>query len=256
VTGAWWRDGLSVNGGAVPNQNILVATHVETDDNDPTNPVAGLMGLMHNHRNVASNFAAQAGVPNEYAILLTYNGGNIYLGGRPNNLVNANNYATVQVLPAALDQNDGYYGHWLFHLDRIQIGNQAVPGPWEAIPDSGSNRIYAPHAVVNHFYTMLGGEWVADPQDNNNWALAYPCDFARDIIFRIGGFDFPISHGTFNLGRVEAQPHLCISAVQRNDDPEDEVWILGGAFMKNVLSVFDEANTRISFGRLRNPPVR
>ncbi|KAF8881811.1 aspartic peptidase domain-containing protein [Infundibulicybe gibba] len=88
---------------------------------------------------------------------------------------------------------------------------------------------------------------------------AFPCKTSVSISFSFGGRLWPINPVDMNLGRLsDLNPRLCIGAIfdisigtSTLSQPEEEGWVIGSAFLKNVYTVFRMTpRPSIGFARL------
>jgi hypothetical protein len=52
------------------------------------------------------------------------------------------------------------------------------------------------------------------------------------------------------VGSIDYFGETCVGAIASSDGVPDNAWIVGDAFMRNVYTVFDEANSRVGFANL------
>jgi hypothetical protein len=69
------------------------------------------------------------------------------------------------------------------------------------------------------------------------------------VSFHIEGREFPLT--SLKLNKQYQGSTRCIGAIQGDEDPEMESWILGAAFMRDYYIVFDVGNAQVGFATLR-----
>ena len=52
------------------------------------------------------------------------------------------------------------------------------------------------------------------------------------------------------VGSVDRSGELCVGGIVGSSGVPDNAWIVGDVFMRNVYTVFDEANSRVGFAKL------
>ncbi|KAM0750507.1 acid protease [Meredithblackwellia eburnea MCA 4105] len=194
-----------------------------------------------------SNQAANGG--NYFAMRLsdTYGYSELSMG----NIDRARVGGQVHSFNVGLNANTGALKYWQIGLSSPNInGGAAVFGSRKTmIFDSGSNYIYAPPADAATFYAQVPGSAQLESGSNTYWT--YPCANPPTVTFTFGrtiGFawnKYAVNQNDFNLGLAAAGSSLCVGAVV-GIDLNLGGWVLGTAFLKNWLVVYNMELNQIS----------
>ncbi|CCO36372.1 hypothetical protein BN14_10506 [Rhizoctonia solani AG-1 IB] len=208
-----------------------------------SNPSDGIMGLAFSS---ISQIGAPTFIENLYsqgkisaptfAFRLASSGSELYLGG-----INHSKY-TGSITWAALTNKT----YWLTEGASSVNGVYGYKGPM--IIDSGTTIIVGATSSVKHWWSHVPGSKPCDVKACNGTGFyTYPCADPPSVSFTFSGRDFPISPADFNLGAANKTEMACVGAIVGADNVPNNAWVVGDTFMKNVYTVFDEANARVGF---------
>lgn len=151
------------------------------------------------------------------------------------------------LMPVNVTSNSGF---WIIKLDGAKLsvdGNTSMIyfSQNQAIMDTGSTMIYAPKKAAYALHKRIPGakkKWF-----KNHYT--FPCHIVPNISlnFIINGMYVKILPENISLGSEDGGK-TCISAISSTNDNE---WILGSSFLRNVYSVWDAESEKISFASLR-----
>lgn len=111
--------------------------------------------------------------------------------------------------------------------------------PKTAILDTGTSLMVIPPEDCLNIHRNIYGSQV------NGETYAIPCNTAVDITFDIGGQSYTIPPSDY-VGRVLSEDtNMCLSAFSGRALIDEDTWLLGAAFLKNLYTVFDLENNRI-----------
>ncbi|KAJ6562303.1 acid protease [Mycena capillaripes] len=119
----------------------------------------------------------------------------------------------------------------------------------QTIIDSGTTLIYGPPAAVAKVWAKVPGSAVFDADEG---LYSFPCATPPRIVFNWGGSDWAISAANLNLGLTKKGSTKCVGAIVGQDLGlnDDQLWVLGDSFMKNVYTVFDFGQNAVGFASL------
>lgn len=182
------------------------------------------------------------------AILRDVSGASGYLslGGTPP-VDFVDDFTSTPILITTIDGFEKTYDFYTIEVDSIELGAKSLPGG-KYIVDSGTTLNYLPtnitNAINNAFnppavYTESDGAYIVD-------CKAKPPAVAITIggtVFHTNPLDMILLAGTDISGK-----DVCISGIDDGgDNPDEDVYILGDVFQKNVVTVFDIGATEMRF---------
>ena len=137
--------------------------------------------------------------------------------------------------------DDNYF--WEIPVDGFSVnGNTSSLGSRSAIIDSGTSFIFLPPADAAALFQQIPGS-----KSSSSSTYSIPC--STDVPFSI----------VFNKVAYKISPKDYVGSSQGNGQcasnifsqvaVDDQTWLLGDAFMKNVYTVFDMDQNRIGFGQ-------
>jgi hypothetical protein len=137
-------------------------------------------------------------------------------------------------------------GNWIIPMDALSYnGNDAV-GSLPAYMDTGTTYMFGPPDTVRKFHDAIPG---AETSDNVTYTV--PCNVAHEPVAQFSGVGFTISKDDWlsppNNG-------ICTSNIYGIEVLSGS-WLIGGTFLKNVYSVFDNDHARIGFAQKVVPEV-
>ncbi|KZO97529.1 acid protease, partial [Calocera viscosa TUFC12733] len=127
--------------------------------------------------------------------------------------------------------------YWEIGLQQVSVGAAVPVRNTTAIVDTGTTLVVGPPSAVAAFYASIPGSAPA-PKDVADGFYTFPCSAPpQDVAFTMGGVDYLMDPGNFNLGRLEQGSPLCVGAVYQQS--RLNFWILGDAFLRGFASIFD-----------------
>ncbi|CAE6440683.1 unnamed protein product [Rhizoctonia solani] len=116
---------------------------------------------------------------------------------------------------------------------------------------SDENLIVGSLETVKHWWSNVPG---SEPCDTKFWNpvcyYTFPCSSPPSVGFNIGGKKFSVSPEDFNLGPTNNTGIACTGANVGFEAAPEDTWVVGGRFVKNLHTVFDEANSRVGLATL------
>ncbi|CAG8550684.1 4145_t:CDS:2 [Acaulospora morrowiae] len=131
--------------------------------------------------------------------------------------------------------------YWQISIDGVEMNGQIISGSQQVIVDTGTSLMVLGTDVVNNIIKTVKGRY-----DSSTGTWQVPCNMANGanavkIAIRINNVAWTINPLDLVRERVSRSNKFCYSGMVSTDE---NVWILGGVFLKNVyvsnLSTFLE----------------
>ncbi|GAA6064166.1 hypothetical protein JCM10212_002988 [Sporobolomyces blumeae] len=243
--GVVYTDTVTIGGLSVSSQTLGAASALTSDF--ASDPYDGLVGLAFSSistlgaSTLFESLATQSKLAaNQFSFYLsTSTGSELYLGGIDSSKISA---GSTKYYPTTSQ------GYWLLDA-KANVAGTAVGsiGTFSAIIDTGTSVIVAPTAQAEAF-------WAAVPNSGvyGSGYYTYECATPPDVSFSFGtafAEQWAVSGASFNLGRVSSGSSRCVGAVV-GADIGINAWILGDAFLENVVSTFDFDQKAVGFSDL------
>ncbi|KAI9251400.1 aspartic peptidase domain-containing protein [Phascolomyces articulosus] len=264
VQGVKGYDNLSVGNMTAKNQLFGLANKVSAQfANDPElDGIFGLgfpkLSLMGTKKSFVENLKDQGMIKNAIASFYlgsSDQGGQLLIGGTNSSLYQGN----FTYLDVTSDR------YWEVPFNGIKVGDRTIMsggggtsvganGSTTAIIDTGTTLIVVPPSMSQSIHMAIPGA-----EYNNTFGWQVPCvqnlqqsnssnsQYSNDIIFRLGGHEFPIPYS--DLIREKTNPNnstLCYSGIAEAPIP---MIIMGDTFLRSYYSVFDYDNKRVGLSR-------
>ncbi|CUA70772.1 hypothetical protein RSOLAG22IIIB_09107 [Rhizoctonia solani] len=242
ASGPVYADTVTISGLSVTDQHFSAVT--SESDGFNSDPSDGILGLAFssisqlNSSTFIENLYSQGKISSPtFSFRLASSGSELYLGG-----ANTNKYTgDITWVPVT---NKTY---WVTEGATKVGGNVGYSG--SMIIDSGTTLIVGPSNSVQRWWSNVPNSQPCDVNIcNTTGYYTFPCSSPPSVSFTFSGRDFPISPSDLNLGPTDSTTgSTCIGAIMGMDTVPVNSWIVGDTFMKNVYTVFDEANFRVGF---------
>lgn len=142
---------------------------------------------------------------------------------------------------AYIDAMDNSRGFWELPIDDAGAGgNMAGLKGQTAILDTGTSYVLIPPAAAATLLAQVEGSSKSGDQ------FTVPCSTTVSIQIVLGGKTYEISPKDY-VG-VEAGNGACYSTIIGRQTFDDNQWLMGDVFLKNVYTVFDFDGKRIGLG--------
>ncbi|KAG8747738.1 Type I transmembrane sorting receptor [Ceratobasidium sp. 414] len=115
------------------------------------------------------------------------------------------------------------------------------------IIDSGTTLVVGPTSSVSSFWSKIGGKACSTSVCGASGYYTFPCSSPPSVFFTFNGRKFSVSTNDINLGSTDSSGTTCVGAIVGTSGVPDNAWIVGDTLMKNVYTIFDEANSRVGF---------
>jgi len=246
ASGPIYTDTVSAGGLSATKQAFsAVTSESESFAQDPSDGIMGLgfssissIGAPTFIENLYSQKAISEPV---FSMYLASNGSELYLGGT-NDALYTGNITYVDLVQKT---------YWLTNGTSSVGGQEAYTGGM--IIDSGTTLIVGETRSVEAWWQTVENAGRCSEQDcGGSGYYTFPCTSPPNTSFTFGGVTFDIDPDYFNLGSTDYFGETCVGALAASSGVPDNAWIVGDVFMRNVYTVFDEANARVGFANLAN----
>ncbi|KAF9226071.1 Asp-domain-containing protein [Gyrodon lividus] len=247
--GDQYTDNVTIVGLTATDQTFGVALHYSRGFQIEQFPADGVMGMgfqpisRYHQSPVFQTFVTQ-GYTDEpvFAFNFADPEPELYLGGTNPNMYTGD-FTYAEVTTVGLMRR--IQGYWQVNMVNIVVNGEVVLSNVDSIVDTGDDFIHGPPEDVAALYQAIGGT----PLPTNSQLYTFPCDDVPSVSFTFGdtSTSFLISAETIIVGPVDEDPLDCIGAIIVANVP---FWVVGGAFLRNVYTVFDVANERVGFAEL------
>lgn len=146
-------------------------------------------------------------------------------------------------------------GYWQFHMSGVyveqgtkMVGHLCEDG-CEAIADTGTSLIAGPSIEVQHLNQELGA---IGPIKGIYMFNCSQIDSLPNIVFKIGGQNFPLSPQQYVMKVSALGQQQCISSFMGLDIGTQKLWILGDVFIGPYYTEFDYGQRRVGFAKTKN----
>lgn len=176
---------------------------------------------------------------NLFSIAMTSKGGKLAFGGLPPNVSYEKPVVSAPIVPGSKSA-DGSPAYTMYQVNATYTfpGVAKSQTPYTVVMDSGSTINYLPPTIAK----AVGARY-QPPVNTTDGSV--PCNaIAPAFGLTIGGKDFLMKKEdmTMKFGRGK-----CIATFQPSDD---DVFIMGDAFLRSVLVVFDLGKQTLGFAKL------
>jgi hypothetical protein len=213
-------------------------------------PFDGILGLgfqnlsAYSDKSLLDRLAEQNMIPQKmFSLYLNRHGESpsfMQLGGMDPKLVDGE----LTEIPLVSD-----VGYWMVKMDKIAVTVNGVTRflnfeVTNAILDTGSTLIVAPKGVAKVYHKLIPG---AKRMGWRSKLFVFPCANIpqTNVSFVFNGRSIQIAPEELAMVTVDGGK-TCVSSVQDSDGKE---WVLGGAFLRNIYSVWNAEKKTVSFSK-------
>lgn len=134
---------------------------------------------------------------------------------------------------------------WTLPLGNAIVNSNVLQlnGSRSAVVDTGTTLLVMSPTDALYLHSFINGAQT----DGSNFAI--PCNTNVTIELEFNGAKWPISPQDYVGSSMSNDPNLCLSNIQGLQFPDQNQWILGDVFLKNVYSIFDVANQQVGFAQ-------
>ncbi|KAG1843132.1 acid protease [Suillus subalutaceus] len=134
-------------------------------------------------------------------------------------------------------------GYWQVNLEAVSRNGSTVASNSASIIDTGTTYIITSDDAAEAYYNDI-------PGSKQQYSRGLPCDtigsYTPTLTF--GGRGFNVSEDTFNIGPESSGSSDCVGGIAGMSDVD--FWVVGGVFLQNVYTVFDNGNLEVGFAEL------
>lgn len=247
VNGTLITDDVSIAGLSLPQHKFGIATSETPEFSDDSIAFDGIMGLarseLSNQNNptpidalVAANLLTNSIVSYKMdRVRDKGNDGQITFGALDTTKFDPKTAVTVNNI-----NNNGF---WEATMDDVTVDGQTLGLSRSALLDTGTTLIIAPDADANALHQAIPGSTV------DAGTLLIPCNTKSVVSLTFGGRAFNIDSGDLAFGpsRIKGQ---CVFAVSPGTLFDDQTWLVGATFLKNVYFSTDVGNNSMTLANL------
>lgn len=251
VSGFLATDNVEIAGLKLEGYTFAVTTEESDDFADDTVPFDGLMGLA---RSELSNAGQPTPIDALYDAKLVqapvmgyhlgrvadgYNDGEVTFGG-----VDPAKY-TGNITEI---ENVSTRGFWEAAIDTVSVsGKDLGLDGRTAILDTGTTLIVAPPADADTLHAAIPGS-----KSDGQGGYTIPCTTTAQVSLTFGGIQFPIDTRDMLFVPVDAGDLTgdCVSAVSAGNVGQNNEWLVGATFLKNVYFATNTKANKIGLARL------
>ena len=145
---------------------------------------------------------------------------------------------------------------WIVKLDKIVINGQVAFEDQLALIDTGTAYIVASPSNFDKAQKFIEG---ASPlPSKQNFMFTYPADNLKKVGFVFGGREIRLQQQDFGLGGLKSQNgKMCSSIVRLAEwDFPEHLWVIGGIFLDNVVTIFDYGERKIGFADISEKDLK
>ncbi|GAA5855680.1 hypothetical protein JCM8547_001642 [Rhodosporidiobolus lusitaniae] len=239
VSGPVYTDTVTVAGLSATKQHLAVIDNMGTDF-DGT-PVDGILGMAYaSLSNIGetpffqSLFSQGHVTRNLFSFTLgDSDDGELYLGGVDDSKHDGEiTYTDVTT-----------QGYWMVKGSAGTSGT-TTSSSQNMIIDTGTTLVVGPPSEVKKLFAK-----VPNAEEWQSGYYSYPCDQDWSAEFTFEGKTYQVASDYLNLGLTEAGSSRCVASIAGQDVGLD-AWIVGGVFLRNVLTVFSFEQNAVGFANL------
>ncbi|KAF8247711.1 acid protease [Wilcoxina mikolae CBS 423.85] len=145
---------------------------------------------------------------------------------------------------------------WIVKLDEVRVNGGVVFRDQLALVDTGTAYIVTSDVVFRRVMGVIKG---AEVVKGRKGMFSFPEESLRSVEFVFGGRSMELRKQDFGLGGlVEGEERRMVSSIVSLQDGGEafagmeQLWVIGGIFLDNVVTVFDCAEERIGFATIAN----
>ncbi|CAD6565741.1 MAG: hypothetical protein TREMPRED_001717 [Tremellales sp. Tagirdzhanova-0007] len=152
--------------------------------------------------------------------------------------------STTQTLPVVTSD-----GTWQVDMKAVTVNGKVVTANTQALLDTGTTLIYAPYAEVEAFHQQIPGSI------NNGENYTIPCTTSAVVTLTFGNAAFQIdARDLVFLPSTSDLTGQCYSSVLAGNAVENDGWLLGDTFLKNVYMTTNEGARTIQLSARTDAP--
>ncbi|TVY50056.1 Aspartic-type endopeptidase [Lachnellula occidentalis] len=132
---------------------------------------------------------------------------------------------------------------WAVNITNVGVGTTQVGIESLGYIDTGTSFIFAPPADAKKLHASIDG---AASSDGSTYTV--PCSTTTPLTISFGQSTYSVSSKDWVSAQVNG---VCTSNVYGQGVVDDNSWLIGDTFLKNVYAVFDYDQTRIGFAPMK-----
>ena len=145
---------------------------------------------------------------------------------------------------------------WVVKLDKILINGQVAFENQLALIDTGTAYMVASPSNFDKAQKFIDGAAPLKSKGGN--MFAFPADNLKKVGFVFGGREIRLHPQDFGLGGVKSQSNQMVSSIVKLSewDFPEELWVIGGIFLDNTVTIFDYGQKRVGFADISEKDLK
>ncbi|KAG1747423.1 aspartic peptidase domain-containing protein [Suillus lakei] len=248
ATGDQYSDDIFLGGYEAPDQTFLAASSYSSDFWYPNFEPDGLAGFAFESisalgaKSVFETISDSGVLPESmFSVKLSSISGEseLCIGA-----TNTNLYVKDTLTYTAVTEE----GYWEVNLEAVSRNGSTVASNSASIIDTGTTFIITSDNAAEAYYKDIPGSSSSTQGEVTYYTI--PCNtigsYTPTLTF--GGRGFNVSEKTFNIGPESSGSSDCVGGIAGMSSVD--FWVVGGIFLQNVYTVFDNKNLQVGFAEL------
>ena len=136
---------------------------------------------------------------------------------------------------------------WIVKLDKILVNGKIAFQDQLALVDTGTSYIVASPSNFTKIQQSIPGAATLEKKPN---MFAFPTESLKSVSFVFAGREIELKPQDFGLGGIKDETNRMCSSIVRLPGKwefENNLWVIGGIFLDNVVTIFDYEERKVGF---------
>ncbi|ORX34252.1 aspartic peptidase domain-containing protein [Kockovaella imperatae] len=254
VAGVLCSDDMSIAGMKLQNKVFGVSLQESVQFSSKTVPFDGLMGLSFDklsNQGVITPIEALAQSGLVKSSIMGYALGRVADGNNDGEIVfgqaDPNKFDPSTTQTMAVSSSNGF---WQVPLGAVIVNGDTVVSGRQVILDTGTSLMVAPEPDADAFHAQIAGS-----QSLGNGMYSIPCTTEAKVFFQFGNaaFQMDVQDLLFQPTTSDLTGQ-CVSSLSAGTVTDDQTWLLGDAFLKNVYFTTSVADKTVQLSARTDVP--